>query len=77
MVSQPHVRATNGRSGSSCWRHTPSRGVVRSRLLGGKPAELVGVSAEEFRTEFAERGAPRDAGFLEPDEREETLDALV
>ena len=44
---------------------------------GGKAAELVGVSAEEFRTEFAERGVPRDAGFLEPDEREETLDALV
>jgi hypothetical protein len=44
---------------------------------GREGGRLVGVSAEEFRIEFAERGVPRDAGFLEPDEREETLDALV
>ena len=77
MVSEPHVRATNARPGWSRWRHGPSGGVVRSRPRGGKAPELVGVSAEEFRTEFAERGVPRDAGFLEPDVREETLDALV
>ena len=51
-----------------------SSSVTTTVREGGR---LVGVSAEEFRTEFAERGVPRDAGFLEPDEREETLDALV
>ena len=44
---------------------------------GREGGRLVGVSAEEFRTELAGREVPRDAGFLEPDEREETLDALV
>lgn len=37
-------------------------------------AELGGVSTEEFKTELAERGIKRDAGFLEDDQREAISD---
>lgn len=41
-----------------------------------RAAELAGVSTEEFKTELAERGITREAGFLEADEREGKLDTL-
>jgi len=41
----PHLWATYARPGSSRWRHSPSCGVVRSRLRGGKAAVWSGNAA--------------------------------
>ncbi|ELY61110.1 UPF0175 family protein [Natronolimnohabitans innermongolicus] len=43
-----------------------------------RAAELAGTSTEakEFKTELADRGIERDAGFLETDDRESTLDGF-
>ena len=49
----------------------------RGTVSLNRAAEHAGVSTEEFKTELAERGITREAGFLEADEREGTLDTLV
>ena len=41
-----------------------------------RAAELSGLSVAEFKTELAERGIPRDAGFLDDAARDEALDAI-
>lgn len=41
-----------------------------------RAAEIAGSSVEEFKDELAERGIPRQGGFLDPEEREHQLDAL-
>lgn len=48
----------------------------RGAVSLNRAAELAGVSAEEFKTELAERGVPREGGFLEEDDRDRALDAL-
>lgn len=39
-----------------------------------RAAELAGCSAEEFKAELSDRGVEREAGFLDPAERERLLD---
>ena len=41
-----------------------------------RAAELSGLSVPEFKTELAERGIPREAGFLDEAERDEALDPI-
>ena len=41
-----------------------------------RAAELSGLSVEDFKTELAERGIPRDAGFLDAAECDQALDAI-
>ena len=48
----------------------------RGTVSLNRAAELAGVSTEGFKTELAERGIPREANFLEADEREGKLDTL-
>jgi predicted HTH domain antitoxin len=38
----------------------------RGTVSLNRAAELAGVSTEEFKTEFAERGIPREAGYSRP-----------
>lgn len=39
-----------------------------------RAAELAGLSTEEFEAELSDRGVEREAGFLDPAERERALD---
>ena len=39
-----------------------------------RAAELAGISSEDFKTELADRGIDREAGFLDDDERARQLD---
>jgi len=48
----------------------------RGTVSLNRAAGLAGVSTEEFKTELAERGIPRETGFLEANEREGKLDTL-
>ena len=41
-----------------------------------RAAELAGVSAEAFKTELADRGIDRDAGFLDDSSREDRLETF-
>jgi predicted HTH domain antitoxin len=49
----------------------------RGTVSLNRSAGLAGVSTEECKTELPDHGILREAGFLEADEREGTLDTLV
>lgn len=46
------------------------------RVSLNRAAELAGLSAEEFKSELADRGITREAGFLDDTERTRELDTL-
>ncbi|ELY61106.1 UPF0175 family protein [Natronolimnohabitans innermongolicus] len=77
------TRTTSSRTLRELLRRRPqlrtSLAVEKYRAGDGslnRAAELAGTSTEEFTDELSDRGIERDAGFLEADDRESTLDGF-